>query len=504
MNPFTLHRSRVPFAFLAAGCLVPAVAGCQHDTSSTVPPLSTALGPTASESAKTTPPPDGDITRAIERHFLDEGLLRSNHMHVVVTQGIAKLSGSVDNLRAKQRALEVTDSIRGVRSVIDEVSVTPVARTDAQLDSDVANALHHDSATHPYIIDVVVENGTATISGTADSWLAKRLCGEVAETVAGLKAIVNNMTVRYGSVRPDSEIAANVKQRIANDVWLDEAPLKVSVADGTVHVTGFVGSVAQKFRARTDAWVAGVNTVDDSGLTVDWFAQNDQRRVSDAPFRPDAEIAKAVRDAFLLDPRLKTFVPKVAVQNGEVVLSGTVDSRQTRLAAEADAKDTLGVWRVRDTVVVQPAGNPTDADIQAGTKRVLAEDPLLSGGKSIQVSTVKGKVALSGTIASGFERLEAVDDVETVPGVSEVDDSLAVKLPPADIKGNIEDRLFWDPMVDRDLVTVAVAPDGVATLTGTLNGWSEIKASGEDAVLGGATRVVNLLKLKSHPEVVAH
>jgi osmotically-inducible protein OsmY len=214
----------------------------------------------------------------------------------------------------------------------------------------------------------------------------------------------------------------------------------VSVADGTVHVTGFVGSVAQKLRAEEDAWVAGVNMVDDSGLTVDSFALNDQRRVSDAPFKTDAEIAKAVRDAFLIDPRLKTFVPKVAVGEGEVTLSGTVDSRQTRRAAEADAKDTMGVWRVRDTVVVQPAGNPTDVDIEAGSKRVLAEDPLLSDGKSIQVSTVKGAVALSGTITSGFERLEAIDDVETVPGVSEVDDSLAVKLPPADIKGNIEDR----------------------------------------------------------------
>ena len=195
----------------------------------------------------------------------------------------------------------------------------------------------------------------------------------------------------------------------------------------------------------------------------------------------DRTSAEALRDSFLLDPRLKTFVPKVAVQGGEVVLSGTVDSRQARHAAEADAKDTLGVWRVRDRVVVQPVGNPTDADIEAGSKRALAEDPLLSDGKSIQVSKVTGKVVLSGAIASGFERLEAVDDVETVPGVSEVDDSLAVELPPADIRSLIEDRLFWDPMVERDLVAVAVAPDGVATLTGTLNGWSEIKASGEDA-----------------------
>ena len=504
MTPSTIRRARAPLAFLVAGCVMPAVEGCSRDTASPTPPVTTALAPAASDLLKIAPSPDADVARAIERHFLDEGLLRSNHLHVAVTQGVAKLSGSVDTLGAKQRALEVTDSIRGVSSVIDEVTVTPIVRTDAQLDSDVANALHHDGATHPYGIDVVVENGIATISGTADSWLAKKICGEVAETVPGLKGLVNAMTVHYASVRPDAEIAADVKQRFGNDVWLDEAPLAVSVANATVHLTGFVGSVAQKRRAVADAWVAGVSTVDDGGVNVDSIAANDQRRVSDAPFRTDAEIAKAVQATFLIDPRLKTYVPKVAVRDGEVTLSGTVDSRQTRSAAENDADNTLGVWNVHDAVIVQPNGSPTDAELQRDAMRALADDPLLWDSKSIKVTSAKGKVALSGTVASGYERHQAEDDVFGIPGVSEVDDSLAIQRPAGDIKVSIEYRLTWDPMVEPDHVSVSVAPDGVATLTGTTATWSEIKAAGKDAVLGGATRVVNLLKLKGHPEVVAH
>jgi osmotically-inducible protein OsmY len=210
-----------------------------------------------------------------------------------------------------------------------------------------------------------------------------------------------------------------------------------------------------------------------------------------------------VRDAFRFDPRLKTLVPQVVVQNGAVVLSGAVESSKARRAAEVDAKDTVGVWNVRDEVLVQPAAKPTDPDIDRVARRVLADDLFLSDGKSIQVSTAKGKVALTGTVASGFERFDAIADVESVPGVSEIDDGLVVKRPPAEIKASIEDRLFWDPMMERDRVSVSMAPDGVATLTGTVDSWAEIKTATDDALWGGATRVINVLKLKDHPEVSA-
>jgi osmotically-inducible protein OsmY len=84
------------------------------------------------------------------------------------------------------------------------------------------------------------------------------------------------------------------------------------------------------------------------------------------------------------------------------------------------------------------------------------------------VSSAKGKVALTGTIASGFERSDVVADVDSVPGVAEIDDGLVVKRLPEELKQSIEDLLFWDPMVQRDRVSVAVEPGGIATLTGTL------------------------------------
>jgi osmotically-inducible protein OsmY len=502
MNTHKSYRSRFVPVSLALGSLSVAPLACHYDASpSAVAATASSISPP--EAKKPAPLPDGDIAQAIQRHFKEQGLGRLEHVQVAVTQGIAALSGSVGDLSAKERAVGIAGTLKGVRAVVDQLTVTPVARTDDQLKSDVASALQLDIATRPYAIAVVVKDGKVTLSGTADSWQQKTLFADVAKTVPGVKAINNAVTVHYAMDRPASEVATDVRHRIANDLWLDGNGLGVTVTGHTVHLIGLVGSFGQKMRARSDGWVAGVDNVDDDGVLVDWYAQNDQRHVTDFPPRSDAEIAQAVRDAFRFDPRLKTLVPQVVVQNGAVVLSGAVDSSKARRAAEVDAKDTVGVWNVRDEVLVQPAAKPTDPDIDRVARRLLADDLFLSDGKSIQVSTAKGKVALKGTVASGFERFDAIADVESVPGVSEIDDGLVVKRPPAEIKASIEDRLFWDPMMERDRVSVSLAPDGVATLTGTVDSWAEIKTATDDALWGGATRVINVLKLKNHPEVSA-
>jgi osmotically-inducible protein OsmY len=498
MNRSKNRDSPTGRAALVLGCLLaPALMACHPGANA--PEVTGTTGAGVPEAQKRSPLHDADIAQAIARHFHEEGLLRSEPVQVAVTQGVAVLSGSVSNLLAKERVASVTESIRGVRSVVDQVTVVPVARTDEQLETDVTRALQRDIATRAYPIAVSAKEADVTLAGTADSWQQKKLFADVAETVPGVKALHNAVIVHSTFVRNESEIAADVKYRIANDLWLDGNTLGVKVSGKTVHVTGVVASVAQKSRARSDGWVAGVDEVDDAGVVVDWSARDDQKRVTDYPVLSDSEIGKAVHAAFLLDPRLKTLMPQAAVQSGVVVLTGTVDSPKARHSAESDAKDTVGVWGVHDDVVVQPSGKLTDIDIERGVKRALTEDLFLPEGKSIQVSSVKGKVALKGTIASGYELFDVAADVQSVPGVAEVvEDDLIVKRPPAEIKADVEDRMFWDPMVQRDLVHVDVAADGVTTLTGTLDAWSEIKAAADDALLGGAARVINLLKLKTH------
>ena len=176
--------------------------------------------------------------------------------------------------------------------------------------------------------------------------------------------------------------------------------------------------------------------------------RDDQRRSIDHAFRSDEDVAQAVRDAFELDPRLARLEPLVEVRNGFVELTGTVDSAKARQAAELDAKDTVGVMDVRNMAVVEEAITPVDVGLE-----------------------------------HGVERARRADDLNIERSAQE-------------IKADIEDRLYWDATVVRDRVKVSLSADSIATLRGTVDSWSEIRAAVEDATLGGATRVINALQVR--------
>jgi osmotically-inducible protein OsmY len=63
-----------------------------------------------------------------------------------------------------------------------------------------------------------------------------------------------------------------------------------------------------------------------------------------------------------------------------------------------------------------------------------------------------------------------------------------------EIKDDIQDELFWSPFADADEVKVSV-DNGVATLTGTVDSWNEFFSAAENAREGGATSVINKLKV---------
>ena len=71
---------------------------------------------------------DSHIRRSIGKHVISETAVTQDQVDIKVNKGIVILSGSVNNLLQKKRVREITESIRGVRSVIDTVAVRPVIR----------------------------------------------------------------------------------------------------------------------------------------------------------------------------------------------------------------------------------------------------------------------------------------------------------------------------------------------------------------------------------------
>lgn len=476
-------RSIHATALVLAVALLPA---CHHDADNetTTTTVTSAASPAIA---------DADIAAAVRRRLKEDVTLEAAPLGVSVTNGICTLDGPVGNILVKDRALRVAETLRGVRAVIDRVQVFPTTRTDEQIKHDVIAALHHDSATRKQPVTVTVKDGAVSLAGKATSWPEEKLCTDVAKTADGVRSVENRMTVSSSSVPSEAEIASAAKARIANDIWLDGSTIHVTASGRTVHLKGVVGSLADKARARDDAWLAGAEIVEDDALAVDWAKRDDQRAAADVPYRTDDEIASAVHEALALDPRLRVLVPKVRVQDREVTLTGMVENVKAKRAARLDATNTVGVTSVEDDLVVQPAWRARDSDLNASVERALSRDLFLDG-TTIHASTSKGKVVLQGTADSAFDRFDAVEDAASIPGVAEIDDEVTVKRSPAELKTDIEDRIFWDATIERNRVRVAVAPDGTVTLAGRVASESEIRSAVADATAGGASHVVNLLR----------
>ena len=474
---------------------------------------------------------DNGITSAVEAGFKLEKGVFPNDVDVSTSQGIVTLSGSAANLLAKERAVKIAESIRGVRGVIDRITVTPVSRPDEDIRKDILTALLQDPATESYQVPVSVHDAVVTLTGSVGSYAEKQLAARIAKGVKGVKEVRNDVTINYLAQRTDPALGVAVKSRLQWDIWINGGLVNPVVKDGKVTLTGTIGSVISKWRAFEDAWVNGVTSVDDSGLKIQPGAGNGARRKFKDALIPDSEIKEAVQAALRLDARVSAFSPDVTVEGGGVILGGSVGNLKAKTSAEQDAKNIVGVWRVDNLLKVRPKERRTDAEMEKQLKAALSWDPLLDSS-TVDVAVNNRTAYLSGAVDSSFQKAEAQDVASRTMGVLLVRNHLKVEpefsisyydwpyysyydwpfynqspyyvsetfgpqpyLSDKQIKKNIEDGFFWSPFVDRDDIKVTVH-GGVATLTGTVGTWIGWGEADKDAHKSGAAEVLNQVKVK--------
>lgn len=445
---------------------------------------------------------DAEITTAIDAQLMRR--LTTNAFHaidVATRNGTVTLNGRVRDLLTKRRAVEIAGSIRGVRGVVDLVRVEPVARTDDAIRADVVAGLRVEPVTDEYEIAAVVTGGTVTLRGTVQSAQERNVAERVAAAVPGVRAVRNDLAVQYATTRTDAEIEADVRSRLRWDARIDARNVQVSVRNGTVVLSGDVGSVSERVLAVNDAWVNGVRIVTDRLRVVPTPAAAQRRAAAAAP--PDVEIRGAIIQAFALDPRVVSFNPVVTVRNGVVTLTGTVNDLQARNAAEEDARNVTGVRFVNNYLKVRPTVARSDLAIADDVADALRRNAAVDAAEVI-VAVRSGVVTLSGTVDSRFERQEAFDATARVPGVVGVINDLLlpaawpVKSDSA-IERDAEAGIIWNAFVDGSDVDVTVR-DGVATLTGTVGSFADVLEAESEVFEAGATRVINQLFVDGVPD----
>ncbi|AHJ97530.1 BON domain-containing protein [Hymenobacter swuensis] len=462
---------------------------------------------------------DADITAAVEMLFLTRKGVTSHLIDVVTKDGIVELSGSTDSLLSRQRAEDIALAVRGVRGVINELTVNTPDLPDTAVHSAVASALADDPATSDYNVRCYVQAGTVRLVGTVQSWAEKQLVLRVVEGVRGVHEINADRLVSRGAevLNSDEDITIQIRELLDWDIRVNSALVQVRTAQQVVHLSGTVGSAAEKARIIATAYQAGAEHVDARDLFVAaWALGPELRRDKFAP-KADTDIAQAVRDALRLDPRVQAFAPLVQVHDGTVTLAGSVSNLRARQVAEQDARLVVGVCDVHNLLKVRAERTSPDADIQATIVDALARDPYL-GHYSFVVNVQHGKATLYGQVGSHFEQAQAGDIAAGVNEVVEVENRLSLPGQPNPtemlplenaapgapsgvlsdhtLAENIRRRCYWSATLHAQEIEIQ-AEKGRVTLLGTVHTWLDRRQAAQEAYEAGARDVNNHLRVTS-------
>jgi osmotically-inducible protein OsmY len=252
--------------------------------------------------------------------------------------------------------------------------------------------------------------------------------------------------------------------------------------------------------AMRSASVLGVELVEAGELQIHWWQRDTMKRAQpeQEPELPDEEIKEAVEDALLYDPRVDLVNLEVEVTDNVVTLSGTVDNLRARQAAEEDARNTLGVWRVRNYIQTRPGETPSNAELIRRVNEAIERDPYVSVF-DITVSAANGLVFLRGDVTTEFEKKHAAEMAAQVVGVIDVMNYIDYRedweyKSDVVLEADVKEELYWNPYVEEVNVDVRVE-NGVVTLTGEVDDWRAYFAAEKEAFVAGARDVINELEV---------
>jgi osmotically-inducible protein OsmY len=225
--------------------------------------------------------------------------------------------------------------------------------------------------------------------------------------------------------------------------------------------------------------------------------------------QPDREVVRAVEDALLMDPRVNAANPTVSVTNGAVTLSGVVDTLYAKQAAQEDALNTTGVWKVDNQLQLRYRAFPTDDEIEHMIRDVLSRDAELYD-QPIQVAVDDNHVTMAGSVQTEGQKVRATNIISQVDGVLTLDNRIRAAAGTdgddsgdAEISAAVSEQLFWSPYVYSDAITVTVT-DGRVDLKGKAANRFVGRIAVSNAFEGGARSVHTRLRLDSGGIMAEH
>jgi osmotically-inducible protein OsmY len=140
-------------------------------------------------------------------------------------------------------------------------------RDDAELTAEVLAALRRNTFLEPLGIQVVVDHGVVTLTGSIDTEQNRQVAEHEVRLISGVAEVQNQLTVmgRESSSRPDEEIAREVREQLEQDPTIEDVDrFRVRARFGHVIISGMAESLEERESVVAAAQrVPGVQGIDD-------------------------------------------------------------------------------------------------------------------------------------------------------------------------------------------------------------------------------------------------
>jgi len=215
-------------------------------------------------------------------------------------------------------------------------------KNNEELQNDVQNAIKWEPLLHAAEIGVTAKEGVVSLTGVVDSFAKKMEAENAAKKVIGVKALVENIEVKFPSTwtKTDAEIANEILSALkANWGVPKDKKIGVKVEDGWVTLEGELAWNYQREAAKGAVkYLKGVKGLNnDIKIKAESHDAIEQRDVENAIGR-----SWSVDDTDI----------HVKVSGTTVTLSGNVTTWYQKDEAARLAWNTPGIWHVKNDLEV--------------------------------------------------------------------------------------------------------------------------------------------------------
>ncbi|WP_291287488.1 BON domain-containing protein [Flavobacterium sp.] len=214
-------------------------------------------------------------------------------------------------------------------------------KTNEELQRDVQNAIKWEPQLHAAEIGVTAKDGIVTLMGTVDAYYKKIEAENAAKNVDGVKAVVEEIEIKYSSnTKSDEDIANDVLKALTDNWNVPQEKIQIKVEKGWVTLEGQVTWNYQKEAVNKSinplTGVKGViNRIKIKSEIQDEIEKKNIVRALESNWTLHSE------DIF------------VKVDGTTVTLTGAVSSLFQKDLAEKIVWKTPGIWSVNNQLVVE-------------------------------------------------------------------------------------------------------------------------------------------------------